>query len=255
MISEILGGFKTYTDAWKFSKEHNLWKYFVIPSIISLVLGVSVFYFAYLTGNYFFDQIDVWLHSEFFDRWSWVQKGLQYFGSLLGGLMIFLPAMFVFKYLVIIVNGPFMAPLSEKVEEIIYGQVSNQNSGISGFGYSIVRSLRFNLTLILKELFFTLLFTLLLLPVSIVSPFVIFLIQSYYAGRGNMDYAMERSLNVKEGLSFSKSNKGLAIANGVPFVLLLYIPIIGFILAPPLSTIAVTIKTLERLRETEKNNS
>lgn len=247
MIREITNGISAYFEAWRLAKDHKLWKYFLVPSLISLLLGALVFSTAYYTGAFFFEKIDLWLQSDFFTRYKVIERIIQYLASFLSGALVLLPALFVFKYLVIIINGPFMSPLSEKVEEILLGSVPS-NPGIVKWGSSIVRGLRFNLSLLLRELFLSIAISILSLPVGILTPIILFLIQAYFAGRGNMDYVMERYFNYSESLQFSKSNKGVALGNGIPFLLFLYIPIIGFLLAPPLSTIAVTQETLKKIK-------
>ncbi len=254
MIRDILNGISAYSEAWKMAREYKLWKYFLIPSLISLTLGIAIFTSAYYTGSYFFGKIDLWLQSDFFTRFAILEKILQYLGSFLSGILIVIPTLFIFKYLVIIVNGPFMAPLSEKVEKIIYGELpSTSGTGISRLGYSIVRGLKFNIALIFREIILTLIISIISLPLGVITPFLLFIIQAYYAGRGNMDYAMERYFDHSESLRFSKMQRGTAIGNGIPFILLLYIPILGFILAPPLSTIAVTKETLEKIKSAENH--
>jgi CysZ protein len=114
----------------------------------------------------------------------------------------------------------------------------------------LVRGIRVSLRNILREL----LLTLIVLVISGLLPFlaifggpVIFAIQAYYAGFGNMDFTLERHLGVRGSVRFVRNHKGLAIGNGAVFVLLLMIPVVGLFLAPGLSTVASTIRTIEHL--------
>ena len=79
------------------------------------------------------------------------------------------------------------------------------------------------------------------------STFLLFLIQAYYAGFGNMDYTLERHYKFGESLRFVKNHKGLAIGNGIVFLLILLVPIIGVILVLPLSVTAASKNTVEVL--------
>jgi len=74
-----------------------------------------------------------------------------------------------------------------------------------------------------------------------------FLIQAYYAGFGNIDYTLERHLSYKESIAFVKQNRGMAIGNGIIFMLFLLIPFIGFIFVLPLSVTAATTETIKKL--------
>jgi CysZ protein len=78
---------------------------------------------------------------------------------------------------------------------------------------------------------------------------MIFLVQAYYAGFGNMDYTLERHYGYKESIQFVKRNRGLAIGNGVLFIAMLIIPIIGVILVLPLSVAASTTETIRLIQE------
>jgi CysZ protein len=66
-----------------------------------------------------------------------------------------------------------------------------------------------------------------------------------------MDYTLERHFKYKESIQFVKNNKGLAIGNGIVFMLFLLIPIIGVILVLPLSVTAATTETIKNIKRKE----
>ena len=66
-----------------------------------------------------------------------------------------------------------------------------------------------------------------------------------------MDYTLERHFEVKESVAFVKRNRGVAIGNGIVFMGMLFIPVVGIILALPLSVTASTIETVKLI---EKEN-
>jgi len=76
---------------------------------------------------------------------------------------------------------------------------------------------------------------------------LLFFIQAYYAGFGNMDYTLERHFKYKESVSFVRKNRGIAIGNGLVFMLFLLIPVIGVILVLPLSVTAASKETIKLL--------
>ena len=78
---------------------------------------------------------------------------------------------------------------------------------------------------------------------------MIFLVQSYYAGFGNMDFFMERHLNNRDSRRFVSNNKGVAVANGAVFLLLILVPFVGVFVAPTFATIAATLSGIELLDE------
>ena len=153
---------------------------------------------------------------------------------------------FLGKYIVMIVLSPFMSILSEKVESAIKGTPVKSDGN---FITDLIRGLRIALRNIIRELLLTLvvivLFNLLPVIVTIACTVVIFLIQSYYAGFGNMDYTLERKqFNVRESVKFVRRNWSLAIGNGMFFLLLFVVPVIGWVLAPVYGTISAALLVL-----------
>lgn len=143
-----------------------------------------------------------------------------------------------------------MSALSEKVEQDITGFETNRSVAVNIIP-DLIRSLRINFRNIIRELMLTgllLLFSLIPL-VGIASGVLILMVQSYFAGFGNADFWAERHFSYRDTVRFMKSEKGMLVGNGIVYVLILAIPILGAFIAPPLATIAVTI---EGTRELEK---
>ena len=83
---------------------------------------------------------------------------------------------------------------------------------------------------------------------------LLFFIQAYYAGFGNMDYTLERHFKYKESLTFVRKNRGIAIGNGIVFMLFLLIPVVGVILVLPLSVTAASTETVKLLNAQNRQN-
>jgi CysZ protein len=244
-LSEFKDGINAYFEAVVIIRRHGLWIYLMIPGMISLLFGGLVAYGAFALSGEIGAAISNWYPWEF---------GARFIGKIaafLGAALIWAGALFTYKYIVLILVAPFMSPLSERVERLITHR-SGENSGCSPVRAmrELVRGIRVSLRNILREL----LLTLIVLVISGLLPFlaifggpVIFAIQAYYAGFGNMDFTLERHLGVRGSVRFVRNHKGLAIGNGAVFVLLLMIPVVGLFLAPGLSTVASTIRTIEHL--------
>ncbi|MFD0963183.1 EI24 domain-containing protein [Pseudofulvibacter geojedonensis] len=239
MFQQILSSLKTYGRAFQLLKELKLWKYFAIPILISFLTAIIVvassLYFAENLGNQI---VKIW-------QFSWGGEFVSTLSHIIGGLLIFLVGLVLYKHIVMAFSAPFMSPVSEKIEAHYLGSVSKEE-GMKAFSNSLLRAIKINARNLGKELLFIFpLFFLSLIPViGIVFSILIFLIQAYYAGFGNMDYTLERHYNYSDSIKFVKKNKGIAIGNGVGFMLLLLIPVIGFILVLPLSVVAASYKTV-----------
>ena len=59
-----------------------------------------------------------------------------------------------------------------------------------------------------------------------------------------MDYTLERHLSYSESIRFVKKHKGTAIGNGIFFMLMLLIPVVGIIIVLPLSVTAASTETI-----------
>ena len=115
----------------------------------------------------------------------------------------------------------------------------------------LIRGLRIAIRNLFRELLLSIPILLLgLIPIiGIFSTVLLFLMQAYFAGFGNMDYTLERHFNYKESVAFVKRNRGVAIGNGIIFMLFLLIPVIGVILVLPFSVTAASSETIQRFNQ------
>ncbi|GAB5554358.1 MAG: hypothetical protein Sapg2KO_39490 [Saprospiraceae bacterium] len=241
MLKDLVSGMTAYLNAFQIASKHRLWVYFIAPVLISIALAVGIFYSAWgLSGN-----IGNVINNIY--PWEWGSEAVAKIGQVFGGLLIIAVGLILFKNLTIALASPFMSFLSEKVERLLYGGSSPTFSAAQFFS-DLARGIRIAIRLIVRELFFTLLLFLLgLIPIfSPVVPFALFAMQAYYAGFGNIDFTLERYYKVRKSVQFIRQNRGMAIGNGIVY-LLLYFTLIGFIFALPLGTIAGTTEAMKKL--------
>ena len=247
MIKNIISGIKAYLGAFSLISKLKLWKYFVIPMIISfvtaLLIGVSAYGLSDNIGSFI---SKAWI-------WDWGKDTFTTISSFIGGLIIIVIGLILFKHIIMALSAPFMSPVSEKIETHLTG-ITNHNHRNTSFSQQLLRGIRINGRNLIMELFLTIpLLLLKFIPfVNLFSTMLLFLLQAYYAGFGNMDYTLERHFKYKESLQFVRKHRGLAIGNGIVFILFLLIPVVGVILVLPLSVTAATIKTVNALQL--KNN-
>ncbi len=250
IVRDFRDGIEAYSRAWSFIRDHSLWLYMVIPGLISLLFGIGAIVLAWRSAAPMGD----WIIEHY--PWDFGSGFLTSIAGYIGYFAVGLLAYLSYKYVVLILVAPFMSPLSETVEETITGDTSGVQFSVSRFIREIWRGLRVSLRNLLREIFYTVVLLLLgLIPVvGIITGPAILLVQAYFAGFGNMDYTLERHFGVRDSADFVKDYRGLAIANGGVFMLLLMVPIVGLFVAPCLATVAGTLETVERLEAEEAGN-
>ncbi|APX99003.1 EI24 domain-containing protein [Lacinutrix venerupis] len=243
MIKNIIKGIKAYTGAFSLISKLKLWKFFLVPVIISIITATIIGLTAYSLS----DNIGRFIAKI----WPW-EKGIETFTSIssfLGAAIIIILGFILYKHIVMALSAPFMSPVSEKIETHLTGKHKHEHR-ITSFKEQLWRGIRINVRNLLKEILFTIpLILISFIPViGFVSTILIFLVQAFYAGFGNIDYTLERHFKYNESIAFVRKNRGFAIGNGIVFMLFLLIPFIGIIIVLPLSVIAATTQTVERIR-------
>ncbi|WP_299883880.1 EI24 domain-containing protein [uncultured Lacinutrix sp.] len=243
MIKNILNGIKAYTGTFALISKLNLWKYFLIPIVISVVTAIIIGLSAYgLSDNI----------GDFIARiWPW-ETGKETFtaiSSFIGAIIVLAVGLILYKHIIMALSAPFMSPVSEKIETHLTGIEKHQHRKTS-FKEQLARGIRMNVRNLGKELLITLpLLLLKFIPVvNIFSTGLLFLVQAYYAGFGNIDYTLERHFKYNESVRFVRKHRGVAIGNGIVFMLFLLIPVVGIILVLPMSVTAASLKTVEILK-------
>jgi len=250
MIKNILKGIQAYSYSFGLISKLKLWKYFLIPILISIITATIIGFTAYgLSDNIGFYIAKIWI-------WQWGKQTFIKISSVIGGLAVVALGLILYKHIIMALSAPFMSPVSEKIEAHLIGEdlLESHQHRVTNFSQQLWRGIRINIRNLIKEILFTIpILVMSFIPVvNIFSTILLFLIQAYYAGFGNMDYTLERHFNYKESLSFVNKNKGLAIGNGIVFMLFLLIPILGVILVLPFSVTAASIKTVEQIKEIKK---
>lgn len=242
MLKNIISGIKAYFGAFGLISKLKLWKYFAIPMLISVITAIIIFGSAYsLSDNIGHFIAKIWI-------WDWGHETFTTISSFIGGLIIIVIGLILFKHIIMALSAPFMSPVSEKIEAHITGKTIHYHRNTT-FKEQLWRGIRVNVRNLGMELLYTIPILLLkLIPiVNIFSTILLFLMQAYYAGFGNMDYTLERHFKYKESIQFVRKNRGLAIGNGIVFLLCLFVPVVGVILVLPLSVTAASVRTTQAL--------
>lgn len=247
MLKNIFKGIKAYAGSIGLISKLGLWRYFGIPILISIFVGTIILISAYTLADdfgYYFSKL--WI-------WDWGKETFFFLSKILSGILILLVGIIIYKHVVMALSAPFMSPVSEKIEAYLLG-VDNHKHRKTSFGEQLWRGIRINMRNLGMEILLTIPILIIgFIPVlGFVSTILLLLTQGYYAGFGNMDYTLERHFNYSESIKFVKQHRGLAIGNGIVFILFLLIPIIGFILVLPLSVTAASTETVALLQAENK---
>lgn len=242
MIKNILKAIQAYFGAFQLITKLKLWKYFIIPIIISVLIATLIVIIAYaLSDNVGHYIAEIW-------KWEFGKQAFEMLSTFFSGMLIIVIGLLLYKHIVMALSAPFMSPVSEKIEHYLTGEKYQHRK--TSFQEQLVRGIRINVRNLLRELFFTIPILLVsFIPVmGFFSAILLFIMQAYYAGFGNMDYTLERHLKYKDSINFVKKNKGIAIGNGIIFMLFLLVPVIGVILVLPLSVTAATTETIKNIQ-------
>lgn len=246
MIKNILKGIKAYAGSFNLIGKLGLWKYFMLPMAISFFTAVAIVFSAWGLS----DNLGAFISKIWF--WEWGAETFRTISDFIGALIIIALGIILYRHIVMALSAPFMSPVSEKIEKHLFG-TDHLHRNTSN-AEQLWRGVRINVRNLIMELLLTIPIILIgFIPViGIISSVLLFLVQSYYAGFGNMDYTLERHYKYSKSLQFVRRNRGLAIGNGIVFMLMLLIPVIGIILVFPLSVTAASTMTL-RVMENAKS--
>ncbi|RCT53706.1 EI24 domain-containing protein [Winogradskyella sp. KYW1333] len=250
MFKNILKGLEAYSGTFALISKLKLWKYFAIPIVISIVTALTIGVTAYGLS----DNIGRFISSIW--PWDFGKETFTSISTFIGAIVIIAIGLILYKHIIMALSAPFMSPVSEKIETHLTGIEKHQHRNTT-FGQQLWRGIRINLRNLGKELLITSpILMLKFIPViNIFSTVLLFLVQAYYAGFGNMDYTLERHFKYGESVQFVRKYRGIAIGNGIVFILLLLVPIIGIILVLPLSVTAASLKTVTLLKEERRLNN
>jgi CysZ protein len=239
MIKGILNGLKTYGSSFGLISKLGLWKYFAVPMAISVITASAIGFAAW--G--FSDNLGAWISKIW--PWEWGAEAFTTIAEVFGGILIIALGLILYKHIIMALSAPFMSPVSEKIEAHLKGGVHIHRE--TSFRAQLWRGVRINVRNLGMELLLTIPILILgLIPiVGIISTLLLFLVQAYYAGFGNMDYTLERHYKYAQSINFVQKNRGHAIGNGIVFMLFLLIPVLGVILVLPLSVTAATVQTID----------
>jgi CysZ protein len=223
LLSDFISNFKlsirAYKKSWNFVIEQKLWWYFFIP----IILFVGIYYLGFTFQN--LENTTTANPNDGFFETTWIT-----FKKVVFGLM----ALFIFnfmRYIIIILMSPLLSIVSEKVEQVLTGNIYKFN--LDQLIKDVKRSINLSIRNMIWELGIILIIYIssyiLLLSLGLTEylnyvtfPLTMF-VGFYYYGFGFMDYINERRrLNIEESVIFVRKNKGFAVGLGLVFTVVFH---------------------------------
>ncbi|MFA0960635.1 EI24 domain-containing protein [Roseivirga sp. BDSF3-8] len=238
VLSQFWVGFRKYPAAWRFLKEHGLMPWLWGTALCNLVLFSVTIWLALYFATDLTDYLTALTGWEA-EETGW-RSALQVILLFLIRVVFVLICFKVYRYLVLTVMAPVLAFLSEEIQERLTGYYKP-------FSWPTLwrdtrRGIAIALINFIIEIGLTILLVLVGWVVPLLAPFVppvIFIVESYFIGFSMLDYRNEFiGLGSKESRRSINRHYGLVLGNGVMFNLMMFVPVIGVLIAPVLSLTA-----------------
>jgi CysZ protein len=231
-----------YKDAISLIQKEKLGGLFLLSCLLYLTITLISAYLMWLgldqCLDYFLTLPFITTVTQWFENIPILLKLIK-IGLYLSFFFVFIS---VYKYLFLALASPLYAYISERTAEIINQTTYKFNIG--QFIHDVLRGIRISLRNFVVQIFLTSILLLLsFIPiVGWIFGLIIVVLDCYYYGFSMLDYNCERhKMSIQTSRKLIKSNKGIAIGNGLIMYLSLLIPILGIIFIAPLSAIAATI--------------
>ena len=250
-------------QSFGFVSKNRLWHFAIYPLIVSILLLV-VFATALHSGV---DALSSWLEGllqvdvpEDGSWWDQIKNIGAQTAKYAAIITVYVASYYLYykfqKYLLLILMSPVMALLSEKVDIKLTGhdfpfELPQLIRDIWRGALIALRNLSIELFIMVLVFAFNIAVGFLFPPLSlIVSPLAaifLFVIGAYFAGFSILDYNNERQrLSVSQSVSRIRKHKGVAIGVGTVYMLLLFLPFLGPILATVICTTGATLAWHEK---------
>lgn len=214
-LKNLIFGYKAYFKAIKFIFEHKLYWFFMIPAGLMLVI--------YKIGSMIQEHY-IAPDAENMNEIIW------YLVYIMLEISVAILLMKFAKYLVVIVLSPLLSSLSMKTEKILTG-----NTYPFDFR-QLMHDIRRAMRIVVRNMMWEYLIFVIILIISFIvggsdfadSPifFLTFLVGCFYYGFGFLDYINERRrLDMDQSITFVRDHRGLTIAIGSVYSLLIFVPV------------------------------
>jgi len=259
-------GTSNYFRSFSFLFKNGLAHYFIYPIVLVIILTV---FFAHgigsmvdVLGEYIYTlfniEAEVIEDQGFWDTVKyWLANASKYSTMAILYVLFYYISFKVNKYVVLILMSPIMALLSERTEEILTGNIypfefSQLLKDVWRGVLIALRNMFIELGIVVAVWVFGILLGSIFPPIMLlyapVASVFLFAVGAYFYGFSTMDYTNERRrMKLGESVRFIRTNRGIAVSNGMAFSLWLFIPILGPIIAPITCSCGATLAIHDKI--------
>jgi len=219
-VMRFLHGFSFFFKGIRFITKHSLWKYTVIPSLLSLITSLFLILFVFTEISH--SIISRVGHSD--GMFSGIIVAAVWIFS---AFLSFLITILLYRIISSLLVTPFLGTLLEKTIFILHENMTKQTilTEIKNIFYTIWINLKFSIIGIV--------FLIISLPLGPFQIFVMIFVEGYFLGRASFDPVFEtESVNIHERNSLVKQHFYEILGLGSAFFLFLMVPAIGILIAP-----------------------
>ncbi|NRA11676.1 MAG: EI24 domain-containing protein [Crocinitomicaceae bacterium] len=213
-FKNLLFGFKAYIKAIKFIIKHKWYWYLAIPAVLMLILYKLG---AMVMAHHMTLKVD----NVNDIVWSMIY--------IMAEIAVAILLMKFAKYLVVIILSPLLSHLSIKVEEKLTGKTYPWDFK------QLVHDIKRAMKIVVRNIMWETLFIIIISIVSYIgwddpakSPifYLTYAIGFFYYGFGFLDYINERRrLDMDQSITFVRDHRGMTIAIGAVYSVLLLVPV------------------------------
>jgi CysZ protein len=244
---EVIRAIRCYGLAHRLIRKQKLWKWIVLPGLLHAILFCFGVYFVWILSEYVTSAL-----SAAFGIERWIQKlesGWVSFIFILMGLSVrlvfFSFSLSLLKYFFVIAGSPYFDRLAALTEQFVNPlEPSISSNGAAAHRTTNLAGRNFLLQTVSLFAFLIIAF----IPVAgWVIPLLCYVVECYFFGFSMLDHACRlHRLSYGQSIRYISDHRGLAIGNGIVFYLLMFIPVLGWILGPGYAIIAATISLRQK---------
>jgi CysZ protein len=218
-VLRFWSGFGAFWQGFRFIGQHRLWPYVLLPSLLSVVLGLLL-----LAGVY--TGVSEGILQFWHGRGVWAElyeTGV----SLLAAAIALFATLVIYQFLGSLLIIPFLGPLLAQVETILQGQAI-EVSLVKDFQNAFV-----GIWIGIRDLCLQIFCLLLSLFLGPFQPVLMITITSHFLGRSSFDFLLEKHTQTLKERQAKTRTWWLEIQGlGLAEFLLLLIPIVGIFIVP-----------------------